>query len=236
MLGIGAAAGLFGLWLFVGPDAPERALSDLEGDVERGAYVARLAGCIPCHTDPESGRGVLASGPALETEFGTFSGPNITPHETDGVGAWGVEEFARALTTGESPDRAHYYPAFPYVFYSRLSNQDVVDLWAAVNSVPAVPGAAPAHELSFPFDQRWTLGAWKRLALPSGGEAAAQALERGPILPKRPPTAAPAIRRTTRSVDATARAAMKARKPPAGARSRRSRPRRCARPAGPRTI
>lgn len=180
--GLAAAGALFGIWLFAGPDVQERALSDLEGDVERGAYVARLAGCIPCHTDPESGRGVLAGGPALETEFGTFYGPNITPHETDGVGAWSVEDFARALTSGESPDGAHYYPAFPYAFYSRLTNQDVVDLWAAVNSVPAVSGAAPAHEVSFPFDQRWTLGAWKRLALPKGGEAAAQALDRGAYL------------------------------------------------------
>lgn len=186
-LALCAAAGLsvgalFGLWLLAGPGAPDRAVADLQGDVQRGAYVARLAGCIPCHTNPDDDRGPLAGGPPIETAFGTFYGPNITPHEADGVGAWSVEDFARALTAGESPTGVHYYPAFPYTFYTRLSNQDIVDLWAAVNSVPAVAGAAPAHDLAFPYDQRWTLGAWKRAAFRPRDPAQAKDMSRGAYL------------------------------------------------------
>ena len=37
------------------PASVERELTDLTADVNRGAYVARLAGCIACHTDAKSG-------------------------------------------------------------------------------------------------------------------------------------------------------------------------------------
>ncbi|MCR9220512.1 MAG: cytochrome c [Alphaproteobacteria bacterium] len=159
------AAGGAGTWLIGGPTAPPRDLTDLTGDVNRGAYVARLAGCIPCHTDSEAGGAVLAGGGPLKTEFGIFYGPNITPHETDGVGAWTLEQFAAAVTEGRAPDGSHYYPSFPYAFYTRLSDQDIVDLWAAVRSVPAVEGRAPPHDLAFPYTVRAGLGAWKRLYL-----------------------------------------------------------------------
>lgn len=162
---LAVAAGGAGTWLIAGPAAPPRDLAGLVGDVNRGAYVARLAGCIPCHTDAQAGGAVLAGGAPLKTAFGTFYGPNITPHERDGIGAWTLEQFAAALTEGRAPDGSHYYPSFPYPFYTRLSDQDITDLWAAVRSVPAVAGRAPAHDLAFPYRVRAGLGAWKRLYL-----------------------------------------------------------------------
>ena len=150
------------------PDAPARNLAGLEGNVERGAYVARLSGCIGCHSDSKSGRGVLAGGAGIETDFGTFFAPNITPHPEDGVGSWSLEDFSRALSEGRGPEGQHYFPSFPYPFYARLSDQELVDLWAAVRSVPAVAGGPPSHDLQFPFGFREGAGMWKRLFFDPG--------------------------------------------------------------------
>ena len=155
-------------WRFRGPGVPERDFANLTGDVDRGAYVARLSGCIACHTGTKGGKGVLAGGAEIETEFGSFFAPNITPHATDGIGSWTLADFSRALTAGESPDGEHYFPVFPYTFYRKLTDQDVVDLWAAVRSVPPVEGGPPPHDLKFPFGWREAVGAWKRLFLERG--------------------------------------------------------------------
>lgn len=161
VLAVGAAVAAW--WTVGSNEPPPRALAGLTGDVARGAYGARLSGCIGCHTDAASGGGVLAGGAPIETAFGAFRAPNITPHETDGIGAWSLDDFVAALTRGEAPDGRHYYPSFPYAFYARLTDQDIVDLWAAVRSVPAVAGTGAGHTLSFPFNVRAALGPWKRV-------------------------------------------------------------------------
>ncbi|MGB0671910.1 MAG: c-type cytochrome [Rhodospirillales bacterium] len=143
----------------------DRSLEGLEGDVARGAYVARLSACITCHTDIQGGGAVLAGGAAIKTPFGTFYAPNITPDPEAGIGSWSLPDFARALTEGISPDGRHYFPAFPYPFFERLSDQDIVDLWAAVQSVPAVKNSAPDHDLPIPFGAGLAARVWQALFL-----------------------------------------------------------------------
>ncbi|MBV1788067.1 cytochrome c [Marinobacterium sp. D7] len=138
-------------------------LASLQGDVGRGAYLARASGCIACHTDSESGGRPLAGGAPLETAFGTFYAPNLTTDTTHGIGSWSIEEFARAVRQGESPEGEPYYPAFPYGFYTRFSDQDIADLWAAFLTVPAVEQPSREQELSFPFNIRTGLHLWKGL-------------------------------------------------------------------------
>lgn len=82
----------------------------LQGDVQRGAYLARVSGCISCHSDFENGGAPLAGGAGLSTEFGTFYPPNLTTDKTHGIGDWTVEEFAKAIRQGISPDGEPYYP------------------------------------------------------------------------------------------------------------------------------
>ncbi len=171
-MGFGATiilgASVIGLWLIQGPTIPQRDFSGLSGDVNRGAYVARLAGCIGCHTDAKAGGAVLAGGAEIKTDFGSFYPPNITPHETDGIGSWTLAGFSRALTAGKNPDGIHYFPSFPYVFYSRLNNQDIMDLWAAVRSVPSISGGPPEDGMRFPFGFHQGVGVWQRLFFDSG--------------------------------------------------------------------
>ena len=42
----------------------------------------------------------------LDTPFGKFYGPNITPHPESGLGKWSEVDFRRAMRLGERPDGA----------------------------------------------------------------------------------------------------------------------------------
>nr|WP_237212538.1 cytochrome c [Ruegeria lacuscaerulensis] len=133
----------------------------LEGDVARGAYLARASGCIACHTDFAKGGAPLAGGVALETPFGTLYSPNLTTDPDHGIGGWSQTQFARAVREGVSPDGHAYYPAFPYPFYANFSDQEVADLWAAFQTVPPVTEPSRPLEMGFPFNQRWGLKLWR---------------------------------------------------------------------------
>ena len=145
-----------------------RDYSGLTGDANRGFYVARLAGCITCHRAPEEGGSAFSGGLAVESRAGTYFVPNITPHPTDGIGGWTFEDFARSLTEGRSPEGKHYFPVYPYPFYTRLASQDIVDLWAAVQSSPPVAGRAPSHKLRLWYRMRGTVGVWKNRFFAAG--------------------------------------------------------------------
>jgi mono/diheme cytochrome c family protein len=112
--------------------------ASLQGSAARGAYLAAAAGCDQCHTDSRNGGRPYAGGRALETAFGTLVTPNITPDRQTGTGRWGTDDFVRALRWGVAPDETHYLPVFPFAFYSRLKAQDVLDLKAFLDSLPAV--------------------------------------------------------------------------------------------------
>lgn len=131
------------------------------GDVARGAYLARASGCIACHTNFEKGGAPLAGGAPLKTDFGTFYPPNLTTDPAHGIGDWSIDDFAKAVRQGVSPAGTPYYPTFTYPFYANFTDQEIADLWAAFQTVPAVAKAAPEHEAPFPFNQRWGLKLWR---------------------------------------------------------------------------
>jgi mono/diheme cytochrome c family protein len=161
-----AAGGGFAAWLLMREPAPPRDLAGLEGDIARGVQVAHAGGCIGCHT-PEDGP-LFAGGEAIETDRGTFWGPNITPHETAGIGTWSLADFARALTAGRGPDGRRYYPAFPFVHYAKMTDQDIVDLWAALQTAEPADTTVPAPRLDFPWSVRRGLALWTWLHLEPG--------------------------------------------------------------------
>lgn len=134
---------------------------DQPGNVPNGAYLARISGCIACHTDSEN-KGKLVAGAPLDTPFGVFWAPNLTSDPETGIGNWTLQDFATAVRHGIAPDGSSYYPAFPYEFFSHLTDQDIRDLWAAFQTVPPVSQAAPPSQLSFPFNMREGLPAWQR--------------------------------------------------------------------------
>lgn len=132
-----------------------------QGDAKRGAYLAKAAGCRGCHTEVKEGAVPYAGGRGLKTPFGTFYGPNITPHPDAGIGRWSEADFLRALRSGVRPDGAHYYPAFPYPSFTRITDADARDLWAFFRTLPPHARPSRAHELRFSLDLRFMLGVWK---------------------------------------------------------------------------
>ena len=139
-----------------------------QGDAKRGLYLSKAAGCLGCHTEEKPDAQPYAGGRELQTPFGTFYGPNITPHPQAGIGRWSEQDFVRALREGVRPDGAHYYPAFPYPSFTQINDQDLRDLWAYLRSLPQSGRASRPHELGLPFRWRWLVGGWKWLFFSPG--------------------------------------------------------------------
>jgi mono/diheme cytochrome c family protein len=155
-----ALAGLFFLvWV---------AAAAAQGDAKRGEYLSKAGGCFGCHTEERKDAMPYAGGRALKTPFGTFYGPNITPHQQAGIGRWSQADFIRAMREGRRPDGAHYYPAFPYTSFTLISDADLRDLWAYLRSLTPSPRPSQAHELGFLYRWRFTLLGWKWLFFSPG--------------------------------------------------------------------
>jgi mono/diheme cytochrome c family protein len=138
------------------------------GDAAKGERIFNAGGCTSCHASPgakDDERLKLGGGLELKTAFGTFVVPNISQDKNDGIGAWSMADFANAMLKGVGPSGENLYPAFPYPSYARMKPSDVADLYAFMQTLPAVSGRAPAHKLSFPFNIRRGVGLWKRLYL-----------------------------------------------------------------------
>ncbi len=139
-----------------------------QGNAVKGQYLANAAGCIGCHTVTRAGATPYAGGRGLETPFGTFYGPNITPDKETGIGTWSEADFKRAIRQGERRDGSHYFPAFPYPSFTGMSDTDIQDLWAFLKTVPPAKQANREHELRFPYSLRFLVGGWKLMFFTPG--------------------------------------------------------------------
>ncbi|MEK6205968.1 MAG: diacylglycerol kinase, partial [Amylibacter sp.] len=152
-------------WIVTGPKRIDPALlSGIEADLARGEFVFNAAGCASCHMAKDASadsRLQLGGGQEFPSSFGTFVAPNISSHKTVGIGTWSSEDLANALLGGVSPDGRHYFPAFPYGTYNRMTPFDVVSLHAYLAGLPAVGRANEPHRISFPFNIRRSVGIWK---------------------------------------------------------------------------
>jgi len=129
--------------------------------IERGKYLLHAAGCISCHTEDKDDAVPLSGGRALETPFGTFFSPNITPDRETGIGDWTDEDFLNALWNGVSPAGKHYYPAFPYTSYTGMTKVDALAIKAYLFSLEAARRVNQENELPWYMFTRLAPGAWK---------------------------------------------------------------------------
>ncbi|MEX1265464.1 MAG: cytochrome c [Woeseia sp.] len=138
------------------------AADENEALVEKGRYLTHAGGCVTCHTEDREDAVPLAGGRAIESPFGTFYSPNITPHPEDGIGDWSDRVFLRAFQSGVNPDGDAYYPAFPYTSYTGMSNEDLLAIKAYLQSLEPVAGKSPDHDLPIVMSSRMTAAAWKK--------------------------------------------------------------------------
>jgi mono/diheme cytochrome c family protein len=158
-----AALGLY-WWLTAVPHALAVSASAYTPNLANGLTAFNAGGCSSCHAVPgQPDRLKLGGGLALNSPFGTFYVPNISPHPADGIGRWSETDFVRAVTQGIAPAGFHYFPVFPYTSYQHAKVDDVRDLFAYLKTLPAVAGKIRDHDVPLPFNIRRNIGIWKLL-------------------------------------------------------------------------
>jgi mono/diheme cytochrome c family protein len=173
-----------GIWVIRGPgpmafaDGPRVALADYKSTtptgvpaalaqanlLERGAYLARAADCVVCHTT-EGGK-EYAGGLGFKLPFGTLYSTNITPDKETGIGNYSDQDFLNAVHRGTRRDGARLYPAMPFASYTYMTDADALAIKAYLFGLPPVHAPAPANTLRFPFNQRWAMRFWSVLFNP----------------------------------------------------------------------
>ncbi len=170
--------------VFLPPSIPDGLeFSDDAETLARGEYLAAAGGCISCHRGEENPE-AFSGGLGLETDFGTFYAPNITPDVETGIGGWSAGEFARAMRDGRSPGGGFYYPTFPYRAYAGMTDEDVVAIGSWLMSLEPVRFQEPAHETAW-WLARPAMAGWNLLAgmqAPAAEEFDSELLARGAYL------------------------------------------------------
>ncbi|SDK34781.1 c-type cytochrome [Aliiruegeria lutimaris] len=162
-------------------------LPQMAGDAVAGRQVFLAAGCASCHADrgAEAQQApILSGGRRLSTEFGEFITPNISSDPVHGIGSYDLAGLASVLKRGVTPDGRHLYPVMPYTSYIRMELQDIADLKAFLDSLPASDEVPQPHEISLPWSLRSTIGLWKKRYLDPNfvGAAPSERVERGRYL------------------------------------------------------
>jgi mono/diheme cytochrome c family protein len=132
--------------------------------VERGAYLAKAADCMACHT--KQGGKPYAGGLGFNLPFGTLYSTNITPDQETGIGNYSDQDFLNAVHRGVRADGARLYPAMPFASYTYMTDADALAIKAYLFSLPPLHATAPANTLTFPFNQRWAMNFWSALFNP----------------------------------------------------------------------
>jgi len=163
LLGLGIA------WALTRPQhITDAEVAGLVGDGVAGEAIFWAGGCASCHSADEAegdARVLLTGGQGFPSDFGTFRAPNISPDVTHGIGDWSLAQFLTAMQNGISPEGRHYYPAFPYTAYRLAEPQDLADLFAFLQTLPASDVESLPHDVGFPFSIRRSVGLWNILNL-----------------------------------------------------------------------
>jgi mono/diheme cytochrome c family protein len=169
------------LWLIVGcaktdhierlPDAPvpvPAVEADADPVLARGAQLYRTASCVGCHSPPFEDGTHLGGGRDLPTMFGVFYAPNISPDPAAGIGSWTEADFVTAMREGRAPDGQRYWPTFPYMTYTQMSDADLNALWVYLTAQPPVDTPSRSHEIRAPYRYPGMLGLWRAMAFDAG--------------------------------------------------------------------
>ena len=105
------------------------------------------------------------SGKPLKTPIGTLYPPNLTPDPETGLGNWKLAWFVAAMQQGLHRDGSNLIPAFPYGSYRSMTFEDVADLFAYLQSLPAIKNQVPQHDVVGLAFVRRGLTFWKMIAL-----------------------------------------------------------------------
>ncbi len=146
------------------PKPPVSGDPELQARIEHGEYLVKIGDCMGCHTDEANHGKPLAGGYEMDVpSFGAIYTSNITPDKDTGIGNWSDDDFVRAVREGISPDGSYYLPVFPYNYYTKMSREDVLDMKAFLDTVPAVMQPNRPLDFAWPFGYRFLQFGWRML-------------------------------------------------------------------------
>ncbi|MHB8206363.1 hypothetical protein [Mucilaginibacter sp.] len=112
--------------------------------VDLGYYLVDNLGCFHCHSasltklnylQPNQTPGYLAGGMTLKGEHDmSIKASNITPDKSTGIGDYTREDFRKALTDGQAPDR---HLKVPMPKFNMLKDSEIDAIYAYLQTVPA---------------------------------------------------------------------------------------------------
>ncbi|NGZ88408.1 cytochrome c [Duganella aceris] len=159
-----AGAGLLALvgmtrWSDLHAGAAPQSAPFSAGMITRGAYLAKVGDCAACHS--VAGAAPFSGGLKMLTPIGAIYTSNITPDVRNGIGAYSLADFDRALRFGVASGHT-LYPAMPYSAYSITAPADVAALYAYfMRGVAPDPAPNRDSEIPFPLSMRWPLTLWR---------------------------------------------------------------------------
>ena len=139
-----------------------------EAQLRRGDLLFAVGDCVACHTDQKGGGAPLAGGRPLDTPFGRFYGPNISADKQTRHRRLERGRVSPRLARRHRPDGEHLFPVFPFTSFTGMTDDDIADLYAYLQSRPAVATPNKPHALHFPFGWRFLLVFWRWLFFSPG--------------------------------------------------------------------
>lgn len=130
-------------------------------EIRRGEYLVKAGDCISCHTNTPQNGAVFSGGLPIKTPFGTIFSPNITPDKKTGIGNWSLEEFTQAMQQGIAPDGHYYYPAFPYLYFQKITSADLKAIKVYLDNIPPIQSTSPENQMVWPFGYRFLQLGWR---------------------------------------------------------------------------
>ena len=140
------------------------AASEMAATPEQGRYLAAAGDCVSCHTRP--GGAPFAGGLPFTTPLGTIYSSNITPDTQTGIGSWSAADLRLAMQRGVARNGSHLFPVFPYTSFTKVSDADILALYAYLRTVPAVHYRPPDNGLMFAM--RWPMVLWNAVFFKPG--------------------------------------------------------------------
>ena len=139
-----AVVGLAAFWLITMPKkvSSSELAAGYQANLANGEVMFNAANCSACHMTPgQSDRLRLAGGLKLESPFGAFLAPNISPDKAHGIGDWSEADMIGMLSTGT--DRCFNEPeGMRNVLASTalLPAEDQAAMAAYIKTIPAKAG------------------------------------------------------------------------------------------------
>jgi cytochrome c5 len=136
--------------------------------IRRGEYLAKAGDCIACHTDTKNHGIPFAGGLGIDTPFGTFYSPNITPDKATGIGQWSDADFISAMRKGVTPHGSYYFPVFPYPAFTKINDADLLAIKAYLFSLTPIAKENKKPGVPWPLSWRFLQLGWRILFFHEG--------------------------------------------------------------------